>query len=101
MCIATKASPPKCRAQLKPIKPGYPMQIVADDILGPLPESNAGNSYLLVVDECFTHWMEAFPIPNQEAVTVARILVDKYFCWFGLYQNNFTLIRENNLSLIC
>ena len=84
VCIATKTPPPKCRAELKPIKPGYPMQIVAVDILGPLPESDAGNSYLLVVGEYFTRWMEAFPIPNQEAVTVARTLIDKYFCRFGL-----------------
>ena len=60
------------------------MQIVAVDILGPLPESDAGNSYLLVVGEYFTHWMEVFPIPNQEVVTVVRTLVDKYFCRFGL-----------------
>ena len=84
MCIATKTPPPKCRAELKPIKSGYLMQIVAVDILEPLPESDAGNSYLLVVGEYFTRWMEAFPIPNQEAVTVARTLVGKYFCQFGL-----------------
>ena len=84
MYIATKTPPPICRAELKPIKPGYPMQIVAVDILGPLPESDAGNSYLLVVGEYFTHWMEVFPIPNQEVVTVVRTLVDKYFCRFGL-----------------
>ena len=100
-CALLQRPPPKCRAELKPIKPGYPMQIVAVDILGPLPESDARNSYLLVVGEYFTRWMEAFPIPNQEAVTVARTLVDKYFCRFGLYQNNFTLIRANNLSLTC
>ena len=60
------------------------MQIIAIDIVGPLPESNAGNSYILVVGDYFTHWMEAFPIPNQEAMTVARTLVDKYFCRFGI-----------------
>ena len=60
-CIATKTPPPKCRAELKPTKAGYPMQIVVVDILGPLPESDAGNSYLLVMGEYFTRWMEAFP----------------------------------------
>ena len=58
---------------------GYPVQMVAADIMGPLPENETGNSYLLVVGDYFTHWMEAFPISNQEAITVARTLVDQYF----------------------
>ena len=47
------------------------MQLVAVDTLRPLPESDARNSYLLVVGDYFTRWMKAFPIPNQEAITVA------------------------------
>ena len=60
------------------------MQIVAIDIVGPLPERDAGNSYILVVGDYFTHRMEAFLIPNQEVITVARTLVDRYFCRFGI-----------------
>ena len=55
------------------------MQIVAVNILGPLPESDAGNAYILVAGDNFTRWMEAYPIPNQEAVTVAKTLVDLLF----------------------
>ena len=84
VCAASKTPPPKRKAALKPVKTGYPMQLVAVDILEPLPESDAGNSYLLVIGDYFTCWMEAFPIPNQEAITVARALVDKFFCRFGL-----------------
>ena len=28
----------------------------------------------MVVGDYFTRWMEAFPIPNQEAITVAKKL---------------------------
>ena len=59
------------------------MQVVAVDILGPLPESTAGNSYILVAGDYFTKWMEAYAIPNQEAVTVAQNLVDQMFCRFS------------------
>ena len=58
------------------------MQRVATDILGPLPESVARNSYVLVVADYFTWWMEAFPIPNQEATTGARKLIEEVFCRF-------------------
>ena len=59
------------------------MQRVATDILGPLPETSTGNSYILVVADYFTRWVEAFPIPNQEATTVAEKLVDKVFYRFS------------------
>ena len=58
------------------------MQVVVADILGPLPESEAGNSYVLVASDYFTQWMEASAIPNQEAITVARKLTDEKFCRF-------------------
>ena len=52
------------------------MQLMAMDILGPLPESTAGNRYVLVIADYFTKWIEAFPMANQEAGTVANLLVD-------------------------
>ena len=58
------------------------MQIVATDILGPFPESRAGNTYVLVVADYFTRWTEAYAIPNQEAATVAKKLTDEFF-WFS------------------
>jgi transposase InsO family protein len=53
------------------------------DVVGPFPESTAGNTYVLVVADYFTRWVEAYPIPNQEATTVARKLVDEFFCRFS------------------
>ena len=60
------------------------MQIVATDILGPLPISPNGNSYLLVASDYFTRWVEVYPIPNQEAVTVATKLTQEFFFRFSL-----------------
>lgn len=61
---------------------GYPLQMVAMDIVGPFPESQAGNTYILVVADYFTRWTEAYPLPNQEATTVAKKLVDEFFLHF-------------------
>ena len=84
ICATRKTTQPKSKAPLQPIKPSYPMQIIAMDILGPLPESEAGNSYILVIGDYLTRWMEAYPIPNQEATTVARILTNELFYRFSL-----------------
>ena len=57
---------------------------MAVDKLGPLPESAAGNSYIMVVGDYFTCWMEAFAIPKQEATTVAEKLVEEVFMRFSI-----------------
>ena len=74
----------KPRAPLQSLQVGHPMQTIAIDITGPFPESESGNSYVLVVADHFTRWMEAFAIPDQEAQTVAKKLVDEVFCRFSL-----------------
>ena len=56
---------------------------MAVDLVGPFPESDSGNSYIMVVADYFSRWMEAFPIPNQEASTVAEKLVDEIFLRFS------------------
>ena len=56
---------------------------MAVDLLGPLPESAKGNRYVIVVGDYFSRWMEALPIPNQEASTVAEKLVDEVFLRFS------------------
>ena len=53
------------------------------DIVGPFPESLSGNSYILVVADYFTRYTEAYTIPNKEATTVARKLVDEFFFRFS------------------
>ena len=83
-CASRKTPVPKPKAALQSVKVGSPMQLMAVDILGPLPESGEGNSYVLVVSNYFTKWMEAFPMPNQEASTVATKLVDEVFCRFSM-----------------
>ena len=62
---------------------GYPMQVVAVDILGPLPETEQGNRYVLVAGDYFTKWVESYAIPDQEATTVAQKLTDEMFCRFS------------------
>lgn len=47
-------APQRNGAPLQTIKAGYPMQVVAVDIMGPLPESKFGNNYILVAGDYFT-----------------------------------------------
>ena len=79
-CAARKPSLKRPRAPLQQYLVGNPMERIAVDILGPLPKTRRGNSFVLVLRDYFTKWMEAFAIPNQEAQTVARVVVEQFIC---------------------
>ena len=57
---------------------------MAQDILGPLPDSDRGNKYILIIGDYFSKRTEAYAIPNQEATTVARVLVEEFVARFGI-----------------
>ena len=63
-CTARKTPSPNKHAPLQTIRAGAPMQIVAVDILGPLPKGPTGNSYILVAMDYFTKWAEVYAVPN-------------------------------------
>ena len=63
---------------------GAPSERIALDVLGPLPLSESGNKYLLLIADYFTKWPETYSLPNQEAITVAEVLVKEYICRFGV-----------------
>ncbi|GFX37250.1 retrovirus-related Pol polyprotein from transposon 412 [Trichonephila clavipes] len=56
----------------------------AFDILGPFPRSSDGNNKILLVKDYFTKWPEAYPISDQEASTVAEVLVQHWISRFGI-----------------
>jgi len=54
------------------------------DILGPFPASYKGNKYLLVISDCFTKWVEAFPLKNFKARTIAEVFVNQVVSRFDV-----------------
>ena len=82
-CGARKSPSKRPRAPMQLERAGQPMQRVAMDILGPLPETPRGNKYVLVISDYFTKWCEALPMANMEAATVARLFVSEFVCRFG------------------
>jgi len=60
------------------------MEEVALDLMGPFPESEDGNRYVLVLVDSFSKWLEAYPIPNIEAKTVAERFVLEFVSRFGV-----------------
>ena len=82
-CARRKPPPKKRRSKVRQYRVGAPIERVAIDVLGPLTETEGGNRYVLVIGDYFTKWMEAHPMPNQEATTVADVFVREFCCRFG------------------
>jgi hypothetical protein len=82
-CASRKTAGKTLRAPLSTVRTGYPMERIALDIMGPLPATRRGNRYILVIGDYFTKWVEAFAMPDQEARTVAHVLVNEFICRFG------------------
>lgn len=83
-CAARKPSKQRNRAPLGQYIVGEPMERVAVDILGPLPVTEHGNRYILVLADCFTKWTEAYAIPDQESLTITRVIVNEFISRFGV-----------------
>ena len=86
LCARRKSPAKKGVAPLQQYRVGVPMERVAIDLLGPLPRTESGNQWVLVVGDYCTKWMEAYPLPDATASTVARKLVREFVCRFGVPQ---------------
>ena len=63
---------------------GRPWQLVAIDLVGPLPKTKDGNQWILVISDHFTRWCDGLAIPDATASTVARALDERVFCYLGI-----------------
>ena len=83
-CQQRNPPQPQPQAPLGTIKATKPFQKVSWDIMGPLPPSESGNKYILVVTDLFTKWVEAFPIHDTTSATLATVLVDQFISRYGV-----------------
>ena len=83
-CITCQKSklPMPVRSPLTNIPIGRPWQMIAIDILE-VPVSTKNNRYLLVIQDYFTKWVDARPLPDQTAIRITAELV-KLFCTYGV-----------------
>lgn len=81
-CVARKSLPQKA-APLQQITSNGPLDLVCIDFLSIEPDSK-GLSNVLVVTDHYTRYAQAFPTKDQKALTVAKVLFEKFFVHYGL-----------------
>ena len=84
VCATRRGPAQRWRGKLQQYRVGAPSERIAIDITDPLPTTETGNRYILVLSDYFTRWVEAYPIENMEATTVADTLVREFVFRFGV-----------------
>ncbi len=66
------------RAPLQQFTVSQPMEMMAMDVLGPLPIRSEGNKFILVVMDYFSKWPEVYALENQKAEVITKCLIDVF-----------------------
>ena len=74
-CQLCKPVTNRNKAPLQPIVTSRPMEVWAVDIMGPLPCAPSGARYIMVATDLFSKYVEAVPLVNQTASSVAQAIV--------------------------
>ena len=83
-CQLGKRGKPTTSTGRRRLHAGKPWQVIAVDLVGPMPKTSRGNSWILVLTDNFTRWQDGIAIRNATAPTVAKTLDKRVFSYFGL-----------------
>ena len=76
-CLA-KIQKAKIRdATHQPRRNGYPGEQLFVDLVGPMPTTRNGEKYILTIEDSFTRYAMAVPIPNKESATITKHLMER------------------------
>ena len=82
-CSENKKPCVKPKAELGSYHTGARMEQVHLDMMGPLPESDSGNKYIMVMVDQYSKWVEIQPLQEITVETTAHTAVDHFFTKFG------------------
>ncbi|KFM72348.1 Retrovirus-related Pol polyprotein from transposon 412, partial [Stegodyphus mimosarum] len=83
-CASPKGPKKPSRRKLQHYNFGVRFERIAFDLLRPLPRTADGNKYILVIIDYFSKRREAYLIPDQEAVTVAEMMIQHWISRLGV-----------------
>ena len=82
-CQTAKGDYTDPKTKLGSIIANNPMDLLCIDFTKVDP-SKSGKENILVLTDAFSKFSQVFVTPNQKALTVAKILVDKWFYVYGI-----------------
>lgn len=87
-CVHCQRSKPgearATRVQTGGLRCGRPWQVMALDLVGPLPATAKGNQWLMVIADHFTKWGDAITLPNATTEEILDRLEHSVFMQYGI-----------------
>ena len=96
-CAVVTGAGRQHRPPLQPIPVQRPFQIIGLDIMD-LPCTEQGNKHVAVFQDMFTKWPMVFPLPDQKAERLAKLLCEEIVPLFGVPEALLTDRGANLLS---
>ena len=96
-CAIVNASGRLNKPPLHPIPVERVFQIVGVDVMD-LPKTDAGNKHVVVFQDFLSKWPLVFPVPDQKAHRLVKLLVEEVIPFFGVPEA-FLSDRGTNLLL--
>ena len=63
--------------------PDNRLEIVALDIVGPLPLTSQNNQFILTISDLLTRHLTAIAIPNAETNTICKAIAENFILIYG------------------
>ena len=83
----------------------YPWERACMDLVGPLPESDNHNRYILTIIDTFSRWPIAIPLPNKEASVIAEAIYKNLICIHGcpseLFSDQEHTLMSKAINIMC
>ena len=95
-CVIVTGGSKTHKPLLHPIPVQRPFQIMGVDVME-LPKTKKGNQYVVVFQDFLTKWPMVFPIPDQKAIRIVRLLVEQIVPLFGVPE---ALLSDRGTNLL-
>lgn len=83
ICACTKPLNSKPEDPLSSRKPRQPWEVISIDMMGPYPRTGRGKTCILVATDCFSRWIEAYPLGTATTKVITQTLEREFFSRFG------------------
>lgn len=106
ICRVAKTQQKQETAPMTPRIPKFPWEMISMDLLGPFPEAAiTKNRFVLVIEDVFSKWTEAFSADKFDSKDLERILSKEIFARYGppkyLVSDNGSIFVSGRMEKMC
>ena len=95
-CVIATGVGRRCKSELHPIPVQKPFQVLGIDIMD-LPLTERRNRHVVVILDLFSKWPLVFPVPDQKAARIARLVAEEVVPVFGVPES---LLSDRGTNLL-